>query len=125
MTAEAPDSTTDCRPGATRFPSRRVLLGGASAALLVGPALTAMAGPAQAGPRLDPSAGGGSVGRAEAFLRAMTDAYPEVNPGPRIPQSYADELGLFSTAFIYDIGARGVCGADRRAAHARAGPDDR
>ena len=110
MTAEAPDSTTDCRPGATRFPSRRVLLGGASAALLVGPALTAMAGPAQAGPRLDPSAGGGSVGRAEAFLRAMTDAYPEVNPGPRIPQSYADELGLFSTAFIYDT-ALAACAA--------------
>ena len=85
MTAEAPDSTTDRRPGATRFPSRRVLLGGASAALLVGPALTAMAGPAQAGPRLDPSSGGGSVGRAEAFLRAMTDAYPDGEPGAPDP----------------------------------------
>lgn len=40
--------------------------------------------------------------RALAFLRTMTDAYPAVNPGPRLAQSYADELGLFSTAFVYD-----------------------
>ena len=50
----------------------------------------------------------GSTGRAQAFLRAMTDAYPAVNPGPRLPQSYADELGLFSTAFVYDV-ALAVC----------------
>ena len=40
----------------------------------------------------------------------MTNAYPAVNTGPRIPQSYADELGLFSTAFIYDT-ALAVCAA--------------
>jgi hypothetical protein len=38
----------------------------------------------------------------------MTDAYPAANPGPRLPQSYADELGLFSTAFVYDV-ALAVC----------------
>jgi hypothetical protein len=51
-----------------------------------------------------------SVDRAQAFLRTMTDAYPAVNPGPRLPQSYANELGLFSTAFIYDV-ALSVCAA--------------
>ncbi len=40
----------------------------------------------------------------------MTDAYPAANPGPRLPQSYADELGLFSTAFVYDA-ALAVCAA--------------
>ncbi|CPU64583.1 Uncharacterised protein [Mycobacteroides abscessus] len=25
-----------------------------------------------------------------------------MNPGPRLAQSYADQLGLFSTAFVYD-----------------------
>ncbi|WP_258726059.1 Tat pathway signal sequence domain protein [Cellulomonas sp. NS3] len=36
------------------------------------------------------------------FIRVATDSYPDVNPGPRLAQSYADELGLFSTAFVYD-----------------------
>jgi hypothetical protein len=40
--------------------------------------------------------------RAVDFLTAATDAYPAVNTGPRLAQSYADELGLFSTAFVYD-----------------------
>ena len=39
---------------------------------------------------------------AVAFLQSATDAYPTLNTGPRLPQSYADELGLFSTAFVYD-----------------------
>ncbi|WP_260665598.1 Tat pathway signal sequence domain protein [Cellulosimicrobium cellulans] len=43
-----------------------------------------------------------SVQRAHGFLAAATDAYPDVNPGPRLAQSYADQLGLFSTAFVYD-----------------------
>lgn len=36
------------------------------------------------------------------FLAEMTDAYPDLTDQPRLPQSYADELGLFSTAFVYD-----------------------
>ncbi len=39
---------------------------------------------------------------AVAFLQSATDAYPTLNAGPRLAQSYADELGLFSTAFVYD-----------------------
>mgnify|MGYP000159200516 CR=1 FL=1 len=44
-----------------------------------------------------------SVRRADDFLGVMTVAYPEVNAGPRMAQSYADQLGLFSTAFVYDV----------------------
>jgi hypothetical protein len=40
--------------------------------------------------------------RGLGFLHTMTDAYPDLNTGPRLAQSYADELGLFSTAFVYD-----------------------
>ncbi|MEY2850003.1 MAG: hypothetical protein RI885_2670 [Actinomycetota bacterium] len=50
------------------------------------------------------------VGPLTDFLQTMTDAYPALPPGPRLPQSYADELGLFSTAFIYDS-ALAVCAA--------------
>jgi hypothetical protein len=39
---------------------------------------------------------------ATAFLQKAADAYPTINTGPRLAQSYADELGLFSTAFVYD-----------------------
>jgi hypothetical protein len=49
-----------------------------------------------------------SVRRAHAFLDVATNAYPEQNPGPRLAQSYADELGLFSTAFVYD-NALAIC----------------
>jgi len=54
---------------------------------------------------------GGAAGAeraAVAFVRAATDAYPAVNTGPRLAQSYTDELGLFSTAFVYD-NALAVC----------------
>lgn len=50
----------------------------------------------------------GSERAAVAFVRAAADAYPTVNTGPRLAQSYADELGLFSTAFVYD-NALAVC----------------
>ena len=89
--------------------SRRVFLAGASATAVLGAGvLTAPV--AIAGDRSGGYSGGGSADRAQAFLRAMTDAYRGVNPGPRLPQSYADELGLFSTAFIYDV-ALSVCAA--------------
>lgn len=94
--------------------SRRLFLTGLSATVLLGPPLAVAPQALAVGPSKAPDPGargpGGSVGRAQSFLRAMTDAYPAVNPGPRIPQSYADELGLFSTAFIYDV-ALAVCAA--------------
>lgn len=50
----------------------------------------------------------GSERAAVAFVRAAADAYPDLNTGPRLAQSYTDELGLFSTAFVYD-NALAVC----------------
>lgn len=52
---------------------------------------------------------GQGVRAAQAFLTQMANAYPQVSP-PTLPQSYADELGLFSTAFVYDA-ALAVCAA--------------
>lgn len=88
--------------------SRRTLLGAGTAAGVAGLTLAAHA----------PSASGASlfagddprVRRLTDFLQRMTDAYPAVGRGPRLPQSYADELGLFSTAFVYDS-ALAVCAA--------------
>lgn len=94
--------------------SRRTLLAGASASVLLGSTLSQAPAALAAAPREHPAGRprhhAGSVARAQAFLRVMTDAYPAVNPGPRLPQSYADELGLFSTAFVYDA-ALAVCAA--------------
>ncbi|ADG72977.1 conserved hypothetical protein [Cellulomonas flavigena DSM 20109] len=50
----------------------------------------------------------GSERAAVAFVRAAADAYPQLNTGPRLAQSYTDELGLFSTAFVYD-NALAIC----------------
>lgn len=52
--------------------------------------------------------GAGAARAAVAFVRAATDAYPQVGAGPRLAQSYTDELGLFSTAFVYD-NALAIC----------------
>ena len=88
--------------------SRRGVLAGAGA--------LALAVAAAPGARATPTAAGlGSATQAErravGFLRVMTDAYPAQNgDGPRLPQSYADENGLFSTAFVYDS-ALAVCAA--------------
>lgn len=54
-----------------------------------------------------PTAGKGLAG-ALAFLDVASNAYPAANTGPRLAQSYADELGLFSTAFVYD-NALAIC----------------
>lgn len=51
-----------------------------------------------------------SIRRALDFLRIASNAYPMSNPGPRLAQSYADQLGLFSTAFVYD-NALAICAA--------------
>ncbi len=88
-------------------------LGGALAlaGLAAAPATAGPGGAATAVPgAVEPARGGGGTGRGRAasvrrahgFLAAATDAYPDVNPGPRLAQSYADQLGLFSTAFVYD-----------------------
>ena len=117
VAASAPVHDGELRTGL----SRRVFLAGASATAVLGAGmLTAPGALAGTGDRSSGYSGGGysgggysdagSTDRAQAFLRAMTDAYPDVNPGPRLPQSYADELGLFSTAFIYDV-ALSVCAA--------------
>ena len=97
----------DSRPGASRpGASRRSVLTLAAAAAVAAPFTTLGAGPAAAGtaaPRLQR--------RAYDFLRVMTQAYPAANgSGPRLAQSYADEIGLFSTAFTYD-NALAVCAA--------------
>jgi len=83
-------------------PSRRTLLSGA----IAGGALAALPiVPAEAGPPRPRS----SVDQAIAFLDTMSSAYP-ASGTPTLPQSYADELGLFSTSFVYDA-AVAVCAA--------------
>ena len=85
---------------------------GAAAAWLGGAAASSAtaAVPTGAGsPRPGSGHGGkGSESGALGFLRFAADAYPAVNSGPRLAQSYADELGLFSTAFVYD-NALAIC----------------
>jgi hypothetical protein len=96
------------------------LTAGTAAAMAVG-TQGAHAAPAGGG-----VAGHGRPGRrsgAFAFLDAASRTYPDSNPGPRLAQSYADQLGLFSTAFVYD-NALAVCaylaGGRSRLADARA-----
>jgi len=50
-----------------------------------------------------------SVAQAVAFLDTMSNAYPSSGT-PTLPQSYADELGLFATGFVYDAAVT-VCAA--------------
>lgn len=61
----------------------------------------------------------GSTRSALTFLGVMADAYPSVNTGVRLAQSYADELGLFSTAFVYDS-ALAICAHLTRGSAGRA-----
>ena len=83
-------------------PSRRAVLSGA----LAGGALAALpAIPAAADSHDSRSSAAGALG----FLETMSSAYPAAGT-PTLPQSYADELGLFSTAFVYDS-AVAVCAA--------------
>ncbi|WP_329332254.1 Tat pathway signal sequence domain protein [Streptomyces sp. NBC_00663] len=76
--------------------SRRALIGtglGAGAAVLT----AAAGGTAAAAPQRPPAA----RHRAQAFLAAAMDAYPD-HGTIRLVQSYTDQAGLFSTAFTYD-----------------------
>jgi hypothetical protein len=99
--------TSHTQHAASRPLSRRsfLVLTGAAAAGAAAAAGTTSAS-ARALPATAPGHAHGSAAAARraavAFLQAATDAYPAVNTGPRLPQSYADELGLFSTAFVYD-----------------------
>ncbi|MFC8922237.1 Tat pathway signal sequence domain protein [Cellulosimicrobium sp. NPDC057127] len=77
----------------------------ASATPAVAPTATVLG---RGGPHDDGPSGLASVRRAHAFLDVATNAYPAQNPGPRLAQSYADQLGLFSTAFVYD-NALAIC----------------
>lgn len=94
-------------------PTRRTLLaaglGAQGVAATASPAWSAGVTSTPAG-KAGPSAASASdsVLSGQAFLDAMTDAYPTANPGVRLAQSYADELGLFSTAFVYD-NALAIC----------------
>ncbi|MDO8143213.1 Tat pathway signal sequence domain protein [Isoptericola sp. 178] len=82
---------------------RGVLIAGAAGAATLAAGMQAWASPATRGGVAGSMSSADSLERAHAFLGAMTDAYPEVNSGPRMAQSYADQLGLFSTAFVYDV----------------------
>ncbi|UZN03426.1 Tat pathway signal sequence domain protein [Cellulomonas sp. S1-8] len=91
-------------------------LTGATAAVVAGAGAAAAHDGRSWGPRpvVRPGPGhhhGGRAGAeraAVAFVRAAADAYPTINTGPRLAQSYTDELGLFSTAFVYD-NALAIC----------------
>ncbi|MCL6422889.1 Tat pathway signal sequence domain protein [Brachybacterium sp. JHP9] len=87
-------------PHHDRFPAigRRTLLLGAFSATTL-----ACAVPAQALPGSPQPSRRGRPGLASAldFLETMTTAGRSAE-GPTLPQSYADQLGLFSTAFVYD-----------------------
>lgn len=77
---------------------RRTLIGaGLGAALLT----AAGAGAARAGVPTAPSGAASAPRRGHAFLAAAMDAYPD-HGTVRLAQSYADQAGLFSTAFTYD-----------------------
>jgi hypothetical protein len=93
--------------------TRRTVLGSGIAAAVV-----AGVGPAQAAGAH--STKDGPEARALSFLDAAMDAYPSFGP-IRLAQSYTDQSGLFSTAFVYD-NALAVLAylAGRRSSRARA-----
>lgn len=77
--------------------------------LLVGAGALAVAGAFGQPAAALPGAASRSVADAVGFLKTMASAYPAAG-SPTLPQSYADELGLFSTAFVYDA-AVAACAA--------------
>lgn len=109
--------------------SRRMLIGagigaavfaaaGAGAANAASSGAVSMAG--QGSSRASASMALSPQRRAVAFLGAAADGYPEHGP-VRLAQSYADQAGLFSTAFTYDnalailalLGVRSGAGRER------------
>lgn len=85
--------------GSPRQPlSRRTLIGtGLGAAVLTATG----AGTARAAQGASGGSASSAPRRAQAFLAAAMDAYPE-HGTIRLAQSYSDQAGLFSTAFTYD-----------------------
>ncbi len=116
--------------GGARLSRRSVVVTGTAAALAVAagarPAVGAPVGGSAAsavdgGPDAGHGSGHGGHGsgaarRAYSFLDAALDAYPAFGT-TRLAQSYTDQAGLFSTAFVYD-NALAVLAylADRRSA---------
>ncbi len=98
--------------------SRRRLIGsGVGAAVLVAAGGTV---PAWAAPSGSPAADRAER-RASSFLDAATDGYP-ASGAVRLAQSYTDQAGLFSTAFVYDnaLVILGYLAEGRSASKARA-----
>jgi hypothetical protein len=78
----------------TAHMSRRAVLGSAAVALAATAAGLGVAAQAQA-------TGSGPSPRGYAFLDAAMDGYP-TKGSTRLAQSYTDQPGLFSSAFVYD-----------------------
>jgi hypothetical protein len=91
--------------GSPRPPlSRRTLIGtglGVAALAATGTGTAQAAGGMSGAPAPGATAGGQATRRAQAFLAAAMDAYPD-HGTIRLTQSYTDQAGLFSTAFTYD-----------------------
>ncbi|WP_412739666.1 hypothetical protein [Krasilnikovia sp. MM14-A1259] len=84
--------------------SRRALLTGVGGAALTGAVLApgrADAAPGRADAAPPPVVPVAARGRALRFLDAMTAAHGQSGE-LRLPQSYADQIGLFTTGFTYD-----------------------
>ncbi|WP_412566493.1 Tat pathway signal sequence domain protein [Streptomyces chartreusis] len=88
--------------------SRRSLIGVGIGAAFFSAAGVGAANASGAGKSSAPAAGSARASvrasaqrRAVAFLAAAADGYPDHGP-VRLAQSYADQAGLFSTAFTYD-----------------------
>lgn len=75
--------------------SRRTLIGTGLGVAVLTAAGTGTARAAQ------PTSAASAPRRAQAFLAAAMDAYPD-HGTTRLTQSYTDQAGLFSTAFTYD-----------------------
>ncbi|MFE0252123.1 Tat pathway signal sequence domain protein [Streptomyces sp. NPDC059010] len=78
---------------------------GTSANAAPGTATPGTAAPGTSAPGPRPTS---APSRAQAFLGSVMDAYPD-HGTTRLAQSYADQAGLFSTAFTYD-NALGILG---------------
>lgn len=95
----SPHRSLPCTDESVRLISRRRLLG--AAALAAGAAVLPGPRAAMAASGRGRRARAACVRRAYRFVVAMTDAYTS-GPELRLAQSYADQIGLFSTAFTYD-----------------------
>ncbi|MCL8013800.1 Tat pathway signal sequence domain protein [Streptomyces sp. AS02] len=85
-----------------QVPTRRTLIGaGLGLGVGLGAAVFTAAGSGVAHAAADGGRATPATHRAQAFLAAAMDAYPD-HGTVRLAQSYSDQAGLFSTAFTYD-----------------------